>query len=84
MVDSAHTIERQFADVDTFSASDLQIGAGTPIGNYLLPSILGAYRADVARGADMHPRVMIAISAVVVSAVANFDFDVGFIEGPLS
>ncbi len=82
MLDSAHTIERQFADIDISSATSLQIGASTTIGNYLLPSILGAYRADVARGADMHPRVMIANSAVVARAVANFDVDVGFIEGP--
>ncbi len=79
MLDAAATIEQQFAATDASSGIGLHIGASTTIGNYLLPAILGSRST---RGTDMYPRVMIANTADVAQAVANFEVDIGLIEGP--
>jgi DNA-binding transcriptional LysR family regulator len=57
----------------------LHIGASTTIGIYLLLKILFSLSAPQAHAT---PRVMIANTADVASAVANFEVDVGLIEGP--
>ena len=79
MLDAATTIEQQFSPAGTAGVSSFYIGASTTIGNYLLPSILGTYAKHAS---EMHPRVMIANSADVAKAVANFEVDIGLIEGP--
>ncbi|HJV88223.1 MAG TPA: LysR family transcriptional regulator [Noviherbaspirillum sp.] len=79
MLDAAAAIEQQFADADAAGASGLRIGASTTIGNYLLPAILGRFSQHDGRAP---PHVMIANTADVARAVANFDIDVGLIEGP--
>ncbi|AJP48527.1 transcriptional regulator [Rugosibacter aromaticivorans] len=79
MLDAGATIEQQFTTADTSTGIGLHIGASTTIGNYLLPAILGAYAAH---GSDMYPRVMIANTADIAQAVANFEVDIGLIEGP--
>ncbi len=79
MLDSATAIEQQFAATDAAGASGLRIGASTTIGNYLLPAILGRFSSP--KG-SAPPHVMIANTADVAGAVANFDIDVGLIEGP--
>jgi DNA-binding transcriptional LysR family regulator len=56
-----------------------RIGASTTIGAYLLPELLAAYGA--LRGNQI-PRVTIANTADVAAAVANFEVEIGFIEGP--
>jgi DNA-binding transcriptional LysR family regulator len=79
MLDSATTIERQFADLQDFSGAGLHIGASTTIGIYLLPAILAAVStADTL----MHPRVTIANTADIATMVENFDLDAGLVEGP--
>ncbi|HEX7646802.1 MAG TPA: LysR family transcriptional regulator [Noviherbaspirillum sp.] len=79
MLDAAATIEQQFA-VEGVSSAGLHIGASTTIGTYLLPAILAA--AASPREVASVPRVMIANTADIAAAVANFDVDMGLIEGP--
>jgi DNA-binding transcriptional LysR family regulator len=79
MIDAVQTIEQQFATDEQASAAGLHIGASTTIGSYLLPAMLAAYGA---RFGDAPTRATIANTADIVAAVANFDVDIGFIEGP--
>ena len=57
----------------------LQVGASLTIGECILPGLLGEWR-------ERHPkstvRLAIANTSGVIDAVAGFDVDVGFIEGP--
>ena len=79
MLDAALTMEQQFASLDGPSAHGLHIGSSTTIGIYVLPKILAEFSSEP----DMlMPRVMIANTSAVASAVANFAVDIGFIEGP--
>jgi DNA-binding transcriptional LysR family regulator len=78
MLDAAHTIEQQFSTMAASNAG-LHIGASTTIGIYLLPAILAASSAPYVHE---HPRVLIANTADIAAAVANFDIDMGLIEGP--
>jgi DNA-binding transcriptional LysR family regulator len=79
MLDAATNMEQQFVTFARAERMHLRVGASTTIGNYLLPAILGRYGAD---GNAIYPNVMIANTADVARAVANFDVDVAFIEGP--
>jgi DNA-binding transcriptional LysR family regulator len=79
MIDAAQTIEQQFSMNAPASAAGLRIGASTTIGSYLLPAMLAAYGR---RFGDAPTRATIANTSDIVSAVANFDVDIGFIEGP--
>jgi DNA-binding transcriptional LysR family regulator len=78
MLDTAAAIEQQFAYVDQAGAS-LHLGASTTIGNYLLPALLAAAFPPQT---GTCPKVAIANTADIVSAVANYDIDMGLIEGP--
>lgn len=77
MLAMAKAIEGQFSGGST--ERELRIGASTTIGAYLLPELLAAYRK---RHGDVIPRVTIANTAEVANAVAAFDVEIGFIEGP--
>jgi DNA-binding transcriptional LysR family regulator len=77
MLDAAATIERQFAEHGT--ATGLHLGASTTIGTYLLPGMLAAAFPAGRRAA---PHVAIANTADIATAVANFELDLGFVEGP--
>lgn len=79
ILDTAATIEKQFEKSDASTTIGLNIGASTTIGIYLLPKILASFSTPQARAI---PRVMIANTADIASAVANFAVDVGLIEGP--
>ena len=56
----------------------LLVGASTTIADYLLPRLLGAYKA---RFPSVVPRLFVANSESVQSRVAERSLDVGFIEG---
>ncbi|MFO1314246.1 MAG: LysR family transcriptional regulator [Burkholderiales bacterium] len=56
----------------------LLVGASTTIADYLLPPVLGAYKA---RYPAVVPRLFVANSESVQSRVAERSLDVGFIEG---
>jgi DNA-binding transcriptional LysR family regulator len=78
MLDVGATIEKQFS-LANGTATGLHIGASTTIGIYLLPTIL----ATSDKGPlHKHPRVTIANTSDIISAVASFEVDVGLIEGP--
>jgi DNA-binding transcriptional LysR family regulator len=80
MLDAAATIEKQFSATGQFSGVDLRVGASTTIGIYLLPALLAA---AAAKNADVRPHIMIANTADVAAAVANFKVDFGLIEGTM-
>ncbi|WP_317205674.1 LysR family transcriptional regulator [Janthinobacterium sp.] len=79
MRDGAATIERQFAGAETGAPLGLRIGASTTIGIYLLPALLARFAA---RHGHSVPHVSIANSAAIGAAVAEFEVDLGLIEGP--
>lgn len=78
MLDAAATIEQQFAAPGA-SGGSLQVGASTTIGSYLLPAMIAAYRKQ---HTHVLARAMIANTADIAAAVAKFEIDIGFIEGP--
>lgn len=78
MLAMAKTMEDTFLG-DQAAERDLMIGASTTIGAYILPDLLAGYCSNYG---DITPRVTIANTADVANAVANFDVEIGFIEGP--
>ncbi len=78
MLDAAHTIEQQFSTLESPSAG-LYIGASTTIGIYMLPKLLAT---QTTKNPQRNPRVSIANSAAIATAVAGFEVDMGLIEGP--
>lgn len=82
LVNGATSLESSF---NAIAPSILIIGASLTIGNYLLPTILANYwRAQgIVLGEVMPPlQVVVANTADIVSKVANFEVDIGLIEGP--
>ena len=75
LLEQAQELENLFSD----GRSILRIGASTTIGNYLLPAVIARYREKFP-GIQLELRV--ANSADIAEAVANFNVDIGFIEGP--
>lgn len=59
-------------------AGSLLIGASTTIADYLLPRVLGAYKA---RFPAVVPQLFVANSEAVQHRVAERSLDIGFIEG---
>lgn len=59
-------------------AGSLLIGASTTIADYLLPRVLGAYKA---RFPAVVPQLFVANSEAVQNRVAERSLDIGFIEG---
>lgn len=60
-------------------AGALLIGASTTIAEFLLPQVLGEFRA---RHPKVLPRLIVANSETVESRVAEYTLDLGFIEAP--
>jgi DNA-binding transcriptional LysR family regulator len=79
LLDWAQTMEQQFVSPDAMTATGLHIGASMTVGTYLLPKIIAACSAEYGLAS---PRVMVANTTDVVAAAANFEIDVGLIEGP--
>ena len=79
LLDDAQRLESAFAPADAQHAP-LRMAASFTVGEYLLPSIVAAWRAE-------HPqqpvRLDIGNSTDVAHAVAAFDVDIGFVEGPV-
>jgi len=76
LLDQAAELEHMFTGAHE---APLRVAASLTIGEYLLPDVLARWRAA-------HPaspvQLMIANTRDVIAAVAAFDVDVGFIEGP--
>lgn len=87
ILDAANSIELQFSSGGA-NWSCIRIGASTTIGSYCLPALLAASPVTdsqltaFARHTMSHPQMTIANTADIVSAVANYEVDFGFIEGP--
>ena len=79
ILDAAMTIEQQFTTSMAITGGGMRIGASTTIGSYLLPTMLAG---SIHRGADSYPRITIANTADITTAVSNFEVDIGLIEGP--
>lgn len=80
LLDTARAIESQFGSAGRTSAPRLRIAASTTIGNWLLPRVIAAYRRK-----EVAARFAIEIGNTwqVARAVANFEADLGFVEGPI-
>lgn len=76
LLDHAADLEHLFSGAH---AAPLRVAASLTIGEVLLPSL-------VARWSEAHPaspvHIAVANSSEVIDAVAAFDVDIGFIEGP--
>lgn len=79
VLDAAQGIEAQFGSAGGLTAPRFRVAASTTTGNYLLPKVIAAYRARE-RGARF--ALDIGNTRQVVDAVARFEVDLGFIEGP--
>lgn len=81
VLDAARGIETQFGGAQGSGAPWFRIAASTTTGNYLLPKVIAAYSR---REAGARFALDIGNTRQVVEAVAGFEADLGFIEGPAS
>lgn len=83
LLDGATSIE-QMAHQGQAQRQLLRIGASTTLGNHVLPGLLATFMAEAqpAEAAVWQSRVVIGNTAMICEAVANFELDVGLIEGP--
>ncbi len=79
MLEAAQQIEAGFADPDASLPTRLRIGCSTTIGNHVLPHILGGLQHSAPW---LRVDVDMGNSALIAAKVANFDIDMGLIEGP--
>lgn len=78
LLDQANDLELSLAN--HHSPSDLKVGATLTIGNYLAVPIMSAYK-------QQHPGAQVALEVsntqTIAKQVANFELDIGLIEGEL-
>lgn len=79
VLDAAQGIETRFGRAGSPTAAQLRVAASTTIGNYVLPKLIASYRRRHGIG---RIAVEIGNTREAARAVASFDVDVGFIEGP--
>lgn len=82
LVDRAETLEKLYSTDNV--PSTLIIGASLTIGNYLLPSLLANYWRQ--KGLNLNEalppvQVIVANTADIINKVANFEVDLGLVEG---
>ncbi|HEX6635026.1 MAG TPA: LysR family transcriptional regulator [Usitatibacter sp.] len=79
LLDEARAIESRFGKGGDAPAPRLRIAASTTIGNWVLPKVIAAYRRQ-----ESGARITLEIGNTrqVARAVAEFEVDLGFIEGP--
>ena len=77
LLDAARVLEESRGEQR--SATRLQVGASTTIGNYLLPALIRAF-GDALPGARIAARI--GNTAQIEAGVLDFSLDVGLIEGP--
>ena len=71
-------LDTRLKEMSGVVAGPLLIGASTTIAEYLLPQILGEFKA---RNSGVVPRLLVANSEAVQARVAERSLDLGFIEG---
>jgi DNA-binding transcriptional LysR family regulator len=79
LVDAAHSIEGRFGSQEGTRPFRLQIGASTTVGNYVIPPMIAAFLRKHRLG---QLELRIGNTKEVAAAVAAFEVDIGFIEGP--
>jgi DNA-binding transcriptional LysR family regulator len=79
VLDGAHSLEAAFLSNTQGMPVELHIFASTTIGNYILPSLLARFRERVPAA---RLELQIGNTLDVVTAVRDFETDLGFIEGP--
>lgn len=79
VLDGARNLETAFLSADHASFVDLHLFASTTVGNYILPRLLARYRERVPAA---QLQLQIGNTREVVTAVREFDADLGLIEGP--
>lgn len=77
LLERARELERQFAS--GACAVHLHLGASLTVGNYLMPGLIAEFQA---RHPGSRLDLMVANTRQVVEAIARFEIDIGFIEGP--
>ncbi len=79
VLDAAQGLEAQFGKAGRSATPQLRLAASTTTGNYLLPRLIAAWRRRIpAAGFSLE----IGNTQHVTRAVAEFEADLGFIEGP--
>jgi DNA-binding transcriptional LysR family regulator len=78
VLDGARNLEAAF-NADHDSIIDLHLFASTTVGNYILPRLLARFRERVPAA---QLQLQIGNTRDVVTAVRDFDADLGLIEGP--
>jgi DNA-binding transcriptional LysR family regulator len=79
MLEGAQQIEAGFTTPDAHLPTRLRIGCSTTIGNHVLPQVLGQLQHSAPW---LRVDVDMGNSALIAAKVANFDIDMGLIEGP--
>ena len=79
LLQQAQDIETQFSEHGLQGVVQLRLAASTTTGNYLLPRLLARWGAERPQA---EVQVTIANTLDVARAVAQFEADLGFIEGP--
>lgn len=84
LLDGAAGIEHHGQAVSD-QLQSLRIGASTTIGTYVLPRLLGRLAADagIDRRDTWHSKITIANTESIGQAIADFDLDIGLVEGPV-
>ncbi|WP_020655940.1 LysR family transcriptional regulator [Massilia niastensis] len=77
MIERAREMEGLFRQPGR--AVDLRLGASSTIGNYLLPQIIGSFRAG---RPGSRIELEVGNTQQVINAVLHFGIDLGFVEGP--
>jgi DNA-binding transcriptional LysR family regulator len=79
LVDGARSIQGMFGPPGQATPMRLQIGASTTLGNYVIPPLIASFH-------NKHPiaqlHLQIGNTREITAAVAAFEIDIGFIEGP--
>jgi DNA-binding transcriptional LysR family regulator len=79
VLDGARNLETAFLSADHASLIDLHLFASTTVGNYILPRLLARFRERVPAA---QLQLQIGNTRDVVTAVREFEADLGLIEGP--
>ena len=83
LLDMAKQIEASL-DGNAKVLHSVRLGASTTIGNYLLPKLLWQLAQDTADTAVWNTEINILNTADICQKIAQFELDIGLIEGPCS
>lgn len=79
ILDMTQEMEARLAEMSDQASGVLMIGASTTIADYLLPQILGVFRA---RFPQVQVRLSVANSQTIENRIIDHSLDVGLVESP--